>query len=614
MALLNLSQLNQGVAPSQPVAQPVAPTAKYANMTTQEALNSENSNESSSSSLNAGDVASNTLHGIGKYATDFYNNALGDVTNAQKGIASDFSQTESGKINPLVGALGTIANVVKGGLSPIESAFQTPVSEVNELGEQTVDNSKPVQNAATSKVGDLVTNLQNSIAKIAANHPQASSILDSISTIAGALVGGEEAPADLDATNSDVAGIKEGLTPDKPTPEDTQENEKKSDNENFNKNIQKAKNILNPSGKLSLSEKGSAMAGGNVETQGKGIFAREIVNPKTTSIHETLADMVNQGKISEDNWPHQNVQALNTEARVHEDNIKGILGDDKLNIPINKSETIDALENAKQSGIKSRQFVSQSTASKAYEDVFDIAKEEAQDEKGTVSGIRNATKSFNSKMEKLLGTDIYEGNDEGVGNARIQAAKEARQTFSKLISEKLDSVQTGDALKTIQPTDAKSWIEKASNFNHASDFIKNQRDSFREKILQEDSYRAQNRRIARSMSKGLTLEQAWSKEGLSADVDSDLKDIWNMAHTDVKSQGVGSLFKSELQKEAQILSARDQLVKNSRGDIGKSVAELYLNQHPGAKFSTRLGQRILWRTIAGTASRAITGAVKGIMK
>lgn len=307
--------------------------------------------------------------------------------------------------------------------------------------------------------------------------------------------------------------------------------------DSFDDNIQEAKNILNPSGKLSAGAKGSALDAGTVSVEGKGPFAREVVTPDTTPMHETLAQMVDDGKISEKNWPHQNIDAMGTEARVHDANIDELIDRQNLNVPIDKDEIVQALEDAKQKGIASREFVSGSTASKAYEDMFDIAKDKITNARSAdatdlgdfsiepenqtdVRGLRDATKAFNGRSQDLLGKQIYGPSDDGVGNARVQAAKEARGVLNDLTASKLED---------------------------ASD-----------------------------------------------------------------NAGTGSLFKSELQKEAQILSARDELIKNSRGDVGRTAAELYLNKNPAVKFTARLGQRILWRTAAGLATRGIIGGLKGI--
>lgn len=552
MAQLSPSALLQGQIPNQ--AQPDPTSNNYGSQSWNDAVASDNAGASSAGggeSYSQGlEDDENKINPIQDYA-----NIAGGMKNDLESMAAPF-QDPNGSIGDRVKALleGTGGLLAKS-LTAIGEPFKVGVDAVSPL----FSNMKSLQNATTgngniSKALDGITGLEGKYSAFKTAHPELASNLENLLTIGMGVVGegepasegqgksgvntkvpniGEDAGGVIDnakaTVKNAVAGAKSSITPE-PEAEPAEE-------DNFNKNVQEAKNILNPQNKMSVGQKGAAIGSGDVETQGKGIFQKAVATTPTTPMHETLGDMVDRGVISEDNWPHQNVQAMNQEAHVHEDNINDLIGREDLNVPVDKQTVMDKLDSAQAKGVASRQFVSGSTAERAYRDVFDLARQEVtsapkssvdlgqdmtmEPENSTdVRGLRGANKAFNGRAEDLLGNRIYGENDEGVGNARVQAAKDARKAFTDHIA---------------------STVEEAA-----------------------------------------------------------------------PNKGAGSLFKSEIQKEAQILNARDQLIKNSSGDLGKSKAELYLDRHPGAKFTTRLGQRILWRTVAGTAARAITSGLKGL--
>lgn len=165
-----------------------------------------------------GDIVKNTLTGIGNFAKSYYQNAQGDVASAQKNIASDVQGMTPGA-NPLqsfthgvMGTLGVLAHTVQGAVAPISSVFQTGVGNINNALGQTVDNSPMAQAIATSKPADIITNVQKTVQNLIKQHPQAAAAGNNLLTILGAMVGGEELPADATQTSADVGAAADAVS------------------------------------------------------------------------------------------------------------------------------------------------------------------------------------------------------------------------------------------------------------------------------------------------------------------------------------------------------------------------------------------------------------------
>lgn len=332
--------------------------------------------------------------------------------------------------------------------------------------------------------------------------------------------------------------------------------------------------ITNPTGKYTPTEKESLYKSGETKTKGAGVFKKDVANPNLSQRDDQLLNLHEQGKISTTNTPGENIAAMKQEARTTDYEIDQHVKNPKLDLPFNQNKIDDTLNGVRQAAQKSRIFISKSAEESAYNDVIDIAQEQLGNQKYNNSGLRQGIKNFNGEMEDLLGNDIYadpEGRNSSVSNARVRAAQDVRTALNNTLADNMDRAQQLNTLKAIRPEEATPLIDKAENFNSADDFVKNQRDAFRKKLLDESSYRAEKRRIDRSMARGMSLEDAWEKEGLSADVDKDLNDIWKIAHTETQ-EGGGSAYKNALRKEAQLLNAADETAHNSRGELGKSKA------------------------------------------
>lgn len=279
--------------------------------------------------------------------------------------------------------------------------------------------------------------------------------------------------------------------------------------------VEDAKTILNPQKVYSAGEKEAAYAKGNIVEKGFGPFKKEVVNPASTPSHETLAQLVQDGKISTKNLPAKNISAIKQEARVLDSGIDEIVNRPDLNKPFNQKIINKVFENVKNSAKEGLTFVSDSTEHKAYNEVVDLAKKEIAQNPYNSAGLRKSIKAFNAKMERILGDDIYSGAAESIGNARVQAVKDMRSGLNNFLADNLESAP-------IKPN----------------------------KIIA-------GQKIVNTLPSKSQFELG-------------------------KTIG-GSVYRSQLQKEAQLLNAASEIAFKSRGSLGKNAFQKFLSLHPFAK-------------------------------
>lgn len=288
----------------------------------------------------------------------------------------------------------------------------------------------------------------------------------------------------------------------------------------FTNSIDEAKKIMNPSGFYTQAEKEAALSKGNIATKGKGIFAKEVVNPATTKQTETIAELVNNGKISSKNLPSQNIEAINQEARISDSNINDIVNRPEFNKPFTQKTLNTVFDNVTSSAKKNLIFVPETTEAKAYQQVIDAAKEEIAKQSYNNAGLRTGIKAFNARMEQILGKDIYSGASESVSNARLQAAKDVRTELNNFLADNLES-----------PSIKKSALADTN--------------------------------IGAKLPAKSTFEYGRAE--------------------------AGAKYKAELQREAQLLNAKDEIAYRASKTIDKTRLAEYLKKHPLQKNVLKYG-------------------------
>jgi hypothetical protein len=282
----------------------------------------------------------------------------------------------------------------------------------------------------------------------------------------------------------------------------------------FDQSIQDAKTILNPSEYYSPSEKLLAQQKGNIKVVGEGPLKKEIIDIPPTLQDETVARLVSEGKISTQNMPSQNIAAIKQEVKALDSGIDEIVSRPELNKPFTTNTINKSLDNVYKGAKDNLTFVSKTVEDRAYMEVVDSAKREIAKFPQNSSGLRQAIKSFNAKMESLLGKDIYGGATESVGNARLQAVKDVRKNLNDFLATNLES-----------PTITKS---------------------------------------------------ALAGENVGAKLPA-------KSTFDYGRQQAGSIYKNQLQQEAQLLNAVDELSFRASKNIDKTKLQLWLKAHPVAQ-------------------------------
>ena len=537
----------------------------------------------------------NTIDG----AKDIFNKGAESVKTTISEGASKLNEDISSE-HPIVNSAKTIAETglrtagdvagTAGELltKPIETGSKAIADKVSDIGAV----QRVANHPAVSKILDSINNglmsAGEAVTKIKNEHPELSKDLGALFNISSLLVG--EKPVQT-AAESAAQGAKQLAEKTIAGTKSLAEKTVSKVGEKYNKvmgntfegSLAESKKIQNPYDKFNPTDNQSLYESGQIEKKGFGPFKKDVQAPKMTAQDETLSSLITDGKISSKKLPSENIKALKQETRVIDDNINELIRRPELNTPFNQGVVDKTLDSVKEAAQKSRVFISKSAEESAYNDVIDIAKEEIAKNSYNNSGLRSGIKSFNKRMEELLSSDIYkaeEGGSSSISQARIRAAQDVRGALNNQLGTSLDRAQTLNTLKVFKPREAELLVEKASNFPNVEDFIRSQEQSFREKILSEVSYRAEKRRIDRLVSNGMSLEDAWKKEGLSLNVNSDLDEIWQLAHTDVQSKGVGSLYRKKLQEEAHLLNAAENIAYNARGEVGKNGISRFVKKHP----------------------------------
>lgn len=510
-------------------------------------------------------------------------------------------QDESTSKNPIIrvgeNALGSTASGIDTVLAPITEAIKSFSNDFAENAKDPTNKSRALyDNPVISKLLDFFGGATGKLDEWAKSHPEAARNLQNAIVVGSAAVAGGE--KGLDKPLGTVKGAVEtsGKITDTVT-NTAKEIKNKVTNKmapkvpTFDETISEAQKIKNPTSKYTPIKSEQLYKSDSVKTTGKGPFRKEVAAPKPTGEDEVLSELVSQKKISKNNLPNENISAIKTEARAIDSGIDEFVNRPELNRPFNGRMLNKMTDKIMADAKASRVFISDSAEQKAYQDVIDIFKEEAAKNPYNNAGLRKTNKAFNSRMEDLLSDDIYGADEAGrsssITQARIRAAKAVRSGSSDFLAEGIDKSQIGSTLKILHPDEATPFIDSAKNFENVNDFIKNSRSKMEDKIL-NDTYRSEKRRIARAMEKGASFDEALKKEGISIDVDADLKDIWNAAHTDVSATG-GSVYKTQLQKEARLLNVADEIAYNARGTLNKTDLKKFFDAHPNVKKTLQIG-------------------------
>lgn len=387
-----------------------------------------------------------------------------------------------------------------------------------------------------------------------------------VGSVIGSTVGGAASGTALGAGTGYVANKIGGLLP------------KNRARIKFEKATSDLEKIQNPGGKVGAKQSENLLGGGKTETRGKGVFKRDVPARSEIIKNDHALQMTQEGKLKASNTPGENIAAINEESAKINVAKNEILDKPGFNRPFTQTTIDSKIDDIISNTKKSRKFLSASSEERAYEDAAEIFREEIAKHPMNNKGLQDATASFNKRMEEL--GDIYSQSGEAttIGKARIQAAKDFRKLAYDHIAGSIDKAQTVDALKIFKPKEAQPLIDKASKFPRKEDFIRSQEKTFKERVLNDTSYRAEKRRIQRSMDKdGLTFDQALAREDILIDAQEDLGDIWDIAHTEANPQA-GKLYNQYLRNQAQILNLKDDIAFNGRTLLNQSNAKRFLNK------------------------------------
>lgn len=398
---------------------------------------------------------------------------VGTAKDTFKDLQSNIDQTvegsknPDGSINPLKAAVaiptGAAKSVLRVGSGVVEGAGKAVMDVVSKfipeevkesVSEKASDfmekavtawNTRPDESTDPEAAAqyDRVHKMTDRIIKLAKDNPEVTQSLGDAFNVVTSALGGEA------LTSKTVKNIFEKtlVTVDKKitslgekvlakTKKIASKGEKSVD---FDVAVNESKKIMNPSNKYTPTEVEKLRSRGEVKTEGKGVFKKEVADPKTTSTHETLAELVQEGKIKSSNLPNENIKIIKQEARINDANIDEIVNRPDLNKPFTKNTINKVFDGIENTAKKDLIFVADSTEEKIYKAVIDVAREEIGKNSLNSSGLRKSIKAFNARMEEILGKDIYTGASESVGNARLQAAKDIRHSLSDFLAENLES-------------------------------------------------------------------------------------------------------------------------------------------------------------------------------
>lgn len=374
-----------------------------------------------------------------------------------------------------------------------------------------------------------------------------------------------------------------------------------SETKDFDKSIKMAQEKMNPTGKYTSAER-SDILGDQTKKKGIGMFKRDVITPKVTGEHEEVADMIRQGKLKSGSTPGEDVQAIKAEAKAHDMSIDEYLNSgNRKNILVNRQDTEKVFQGIKDEAKRNRIFISDSAEQKAYNDVIDVAREELKNNKGTVGGVRTSVKSFNKRMEEILGKDIYSQGGEAttVGKARLQAAKDIRAGLNNHIQDTLNDVHTtrvSEMTPSIRDIFKEAQSGKYETFDEFESAMKDKTSaaSAEQKFAGKTgtpNMETESNVMSKSglnMNERSTLKGGTHGKGYSTTPEQDLHEIWDMAHEQTKGSA-GDVFKNSLTKEARLLSASDEIKYRAGDTIGKSKVVRFLTSSKGRAFQRSLG-------------------------
>lgn len=495
------------------------------------------------------------------------------------------------------GDLGSVSNGLGALFSPISSLIETTGQKMGEAltapGSVVDANSPEVQKFAQDHglAIDKINSFVDSTKALLAKYPQATKIVNDAINTALMGIGGEQIKGEIpdvpsrfsDAIDTlknsvnklpDTQGFQSG--PDtlseamgKGTVEKIPGQESNAD---FNQRITDAQKIQNPYGKYNPTKNQSLYGSGEIQGKGSGIFAKDVQAPKPNLQDEQVANLIDEGKISPKNLPSKNIEAIKQEVRATDSNIDTFIQKPELNQPFNQTAVDKTASGIVQKAKDSNLFLADSSEQKAYEQIGDIFKKNIADQPYNSAGLRNGIKAANEEVARVLDTDIYkdvEGQPTSISKARIKAAQDFRAGYNDMLANNLDRAETIGRMKVLRPSQAEPLITKAENFPKKQDFInyaKNNMDEFPDSDLASGSQR-------KVQGKQNTSNQYVTSR------DGDLGELWDIAHTESNPQS-GSIYKQNLQKEAQLLNAADDIGFNARSGVGKSKLQLFVKQHP----------------------------------
>lgn len=286
----------------------------------------------------------------------------------------------------------------------------------------------------------------------------------------------------------------------------------------------------------------------------KGILknVKETPTKRTQIISSSIEHLIEDGRISARNLPFENVSEISTEVHRINSGVKNLIGDKK--IPFN-TQTLrkKLLETKKDSEII---FTTDPTLERTYDSLIEAFIKDV-DKKDTL-GLFLARQDFDKlpAVKKLL-------ESEKLGESlRKEAILSIRRAVNKLVAEQLDVSSRSVIMKKLQPNEAKSIMDRARKFDDIDEFVSKERHLLEDKIT-EETYRAERRRIERSLKKGETFDDAIKKEGFPIDIDSDLEDIWQMSHSNIDIS-TGKLMSDLLKQETDMLEIINNLSEKSK--------------------------------------------------
>lgn len=372
----------------------------------------------------------------------------------------------------------------------------------------------------------------------------------------------------------------------------------KGEKDVFDESIKTAQRKLNPENKYTSQER-QELLGDQTKTKTTfGMLKRDVPDIKATAEHEAVAELHREGKLPESNTPGEDIKTIKEEARRHDQNIDEFLSDERNKGAIfNKNDTKKIFKNVLDKAEKNRVFLSNSQEEKAYKDVMSVAQEEINKNPKTMYGLRKSVKSFNGRIEDMLGSDIYteNGSPTTVGKARLQAAKDIRQAMNNHIKETLNTAHNANT-----PAEMKPLFEEAKKYSTPEEFIESMKtegsasgaeQKFAEKTgtVNEQTDASPSSKSGLNVNERSTLSGKGHGKGYSTTPEQDLEEVWHMAHTNINSTR-GDVFKNSLTKEAQLLSASSEIKYRAGDTLGKSKPERFLESKRG---------RALRRAISG---------------